>query len=60
MGEEHFKREQQQGKAIGKFYQEHPGWHLSEVPKCPTAAAASFSTAKGTGMLTENGGLTLA
>jgi len=35
MSEEYWKREEQESKAIGKFYQTHPGWHLSEVSKCP-------------------------
>ena len=35
MSEEHWKREEQESEAIGKFYQTHLGWHLSEVSKCP-------------------------
>ena len=47
MSEEHFKREQQERKAIGKFYQKHPGWHLSEVFKCPTRGCGKFLYCEG-------------
>ncbi len=35
MTEGYRKRQEQERAATVRFYEKHPGWHLSEVSKCP-------------------------